>query len=155
MIEAMQEGPGSLEALRRHNRMRVLDALRRRGGASRADVVRETGLSRTTVSSLVSALLDEGVVVERSDRKQGSPSPNGGRPPTLLTLDPAAGGIVGIDFGHEAVRVAVADLSCTVLAESSRSLDVDHHAREALTATAQMTRSLLRDLGLSRERIVG
>ncbi|MEA2445924.1 MAG: hypothetical protein QOJ12_3216 [Thermoleophilales bacterium] len=155
MIEIVQAGPGSLEALRRHNRLRVLDALRRRGGASRADVVRETGLSRTTVSSLVSTLLEEGVVVERSDRKQGAPSPNGGRPPTLLTLDPSSGGIIGIDFGHEDVRVAVADLSCTVLAEASRSLDVDHQARAALTAAAQMTRSLLRELGLSRDRIVG
>jgi predicted NBD/HSP70 family sugar kinase len=155
ILGAVQEGPGSLEALRQLNRLRVLESLRRRGGASRADIVRETGLSRTTVSSLVAALIDEGLVVERSDRKQEAPSPNGGRPPTLLTLDPTAGGVIGIDFGHDDVRVAVADLSCSLLAETGTTLDVDHQADEAISAAAEMALGLLEDLGLDRERIIG
>jgi len=155
ILRPVQEGPGSLEALRQLNRLRVLETLRQRGGASRADIVRETGLSRTTVSSLVAALLEEGLVVERSDRKQQAPSPNGGRPPTLLTLDPSAGGVVGIDFGHDDVRVALADISCTLLAETSLVLDVDHHAEEALSAAAGMALGLIDDVGLERERIIG
>src|SRR5258708_35924582 len=139
----MQEGPGSLEALRQLNRVRVLQTLGRRGGASRADVVRETGLSRTTVSSLVSALLEEGVVVERTDREPRHSSPNGGRPATVLTLNPSAGSVVGIDFGHDYVRVGLADLSCTLLAETSASLDVDNRAVEALNAAARMARELI------------
>src|SRR5712691_9437991 len=127
----MQERPGSLEALRRRNRLRVLDVLRRRGSASRAELERETGLSRTSVSSLVSALLAEGVAVERPDRKPHGGSRNG-RPPTLLTLDPSAGAVVGIDFGHDAVRVALADLSYAVLGERTSALDVDHEAGEAV-----------------------
>ena len=44
-----------------------MQALKRRGLASRADLTRATGLSRTTVSSLVSELLETGLVTERED----------------------------------------------------------------------------------------
>src|SRR5438128_1384178 len=43
-----QEG-GSLAALRERNSVRLIDALRRHGTASRSDLARLTGLSRTTV----------------------------------------------------------------------------------------------------------
>src|SRR5437870_3658964 len=113
------ERPGSLETLRRHNRIRVVDVLRRRGSASRAEIGRETGLSPASVSSLVAELMDEGVVVERADAAPRSPSPNGGRPSTPLTLDPSSGTLLGIQFAHEGVLVAVTDLAYEILAEET------------------------------------
>src|SRR6185295_17720784 len=56
---------GSLESLRERNRLRVVEALRQRGAISRSDIARQTGLSRSTVSSLVADLQAEGLVVER------------------------------------------------------------------------------------------
>ena len=78
----MDEEPstGSLEALRHRNRQRVVGALARTGLASRADLARSTGLSRTTVSSLVGELLATGLVVEREDLPGPSPTARG-RPP--------------------------------------------------------------------------
>ena len=55
---------GSLQSLRQHNLLRVVDALRAAGAASRADIARNTGLSRTTVSTLVADLHERGLVVE-------------------------------------------------------------------------------------------
>src|SRR5215218_6945384 len=114
-----QAGSGSLESLRERNRRLLLDALRRTGNASRADLARLTGLSRSTVSTLVSDLQSTGLVVEREPGGPGSESraPQQGRPPTLLALDRTAGLVLGIDFGHEIVHVAIADLSRTILAE--------------------------------------
>lgn len=151
----MPQEPGSLESLRRVNRSRALAVLQRRGGASRADIVRETGLSRTTVSSLVADLLTEGLVVERPDSIRQPASPNGGRPATLLTLDPASGGFAGIDFGHDSVRVAIVDRSGALQLDSRESLDVDHHANRALSKAASMVRSLLRNAGIPRQRLIG
>src|SRR3712207_3486019 len=101
---------GSLESLRAHNRRRVLDALRQRGTASRADIARHTGLSRSTVSSLVGELQESGLVVETHEVNGSAVAAGQGRPPVLLTLDRRAGAVIGIDFGHDDVRVAVADL---------------------------------------------
>ena len=58
---------GSLESLRELNRLRVVETLRERGTASRAEIARATGLSRSTVSSLVSDLQAHGLIVEHSD----------------------------------------------------------------------------------------
>jgi DNA-binding IclR family transcriptional regulator len=63
---AGNDAPGSLGSLRRGNRLRIVDVLRRSGSASRVDLVRDTGLSRTTVSKLVAELQAEGLVVERA-----------------------------------------------------------------------------------------
>lgn len=142
-------------ALRRLNRLRVLDTLRRRGSVSRADIARQTGLSRTTVSNLVGRLLEEGLVVEQGGEEPQPASPNGGRPPTLLTLNPSAGAVVGIDFGHEEIRVAVADLAYALIGEASCALDVDHRADDALTAAASMVHRVLDDAGLERRRVLG
>jgi predicted NBD/HSP70 family sugar kinase/biotin operon repressor len=144
-------GAGSLGSLRERNRRQLLDALRQRGSASRADLARLTGLSRSTVSTLVADLQASGLVVEREHEQRPSQQ---GRPPTLLTLDRSAGLILGIDFGHEQVHVAIADLSRTILAERVQSLDVDHAAHEALAAAVTLTGEAVAAAGLEAGRIL-
>jgi len=55
---------GSLALLKETNRRRVMDLLRIRGGMSQAEVARATGLSRTTVSTLVGELRESGLLRE-------------------------------------------------------------------------------------------
>src|SRR3954471_24243733 len=152
----MRQGPpkemsGSLRSLRELNRLRVLEVVRERGDVSRADIARHTGLSRSTVSSLIAELARDGVVVERAT---GS-SAQGGRPPVLLTLDPGEGAVVGLHFDHGALRVAVADLAHTILAEAARDLDVDHDAEEGLEAAGLLVDAVLADAGVPRSRVLG
>lgn len=107
--------------------------VQRRGAASQADVMRGTGLSRTTVSGLVAELLEEGIVVERTDVARHAPSPSGGRPATLLSLEPSSGGFVGVDFGREIVRVAISSRAGELLVDHrSDRLEVAHEAQQAL-----------------------
>jgi predicted NBD/HSP70 family sugar kinase len=151
-----REAPGSLERLRAQNRTRALEVLQRRGVASQADIVRETGLSRTTVSSLVAELLDEGIVVERTDAARQAPSPGGGRPPTWLSLEPSSGGFVGIDFGREVVRVAVANRAGEILLDArSERLEVAHEAQRAITEAEEMTSTLLEQAELRADQVIG
>ena len=142
---------GSLRSLRELNRLRVLETVRERGEVSRADIARRTGLARSTVSSLVGELQRDGLVVERE-----TPAPaQGGRPPVLLTLDPGAGAVLGVHFDHGFVRVAIADLDHTILAEATREIDVDHHADEGFDAAAALADEVLETAGVPRERVLG
>src|SRR5207344_881953 len=75
---------GSMGSLRERNRLLVVDALRRNGYASRSDLARLTGLSRTTVGSLVAELLAQSLVVE--DDVCGERQAGRGRPPVHLRL---------------------------------------------------------------------
>src|SRR5215217_2933721 len=150
----MEEGPtGTLRSLRERNSARVVDLLRRHGTASRADIARWTGLSRSTVSSLVADLEASGLVVERDG--EARPSSAGGRPPVLLALEPAAGIAIGVDFGHTHLRVAVADLSSRIMAERHLELDVDRDAGEALDTTAELVGELLDEAGVALDRVIG
>ena len=146
---------GSLESLREHNRRRVVDALRHQGTASRAELARLTGLSRSTVSTLVAELQSGGLVVEREAVNGAADGRAQGRPPVLLTLDRSAGAVVGIDFGHGDVRVAVSDLSRAILAERVIDLDVDHAGTDALDAAAKLVGEVLEAAAIPSSRVLG
>ena len=146
---------GSLRSLRELNRGRVISALRDRGRASRAEIARATGLSRSTVSSIVSDLIGSGLLIEDAEETGVAHGEAGGRPPVLLSLDHSAGLAVGIDFGHTHLRVAVSDLSHDVLAESRRELDVDHSAEQGLDAAAELVEEVLRKAKVSRNGVLG
>jgi predicted NBD/HSP70 family sugar kinase len=100
------------EHARGHNRSLVLQTLYRAGQQSRADIARETGLTRVTVSDLVAELIVEGLVVETGQREDARP----GKPATLLDLNRNAFQIIGIDLSEYAIfRGAVLDLDGQIL----------------------------------------
>ena len=142
-------GSGALERLRAANQRAVIGLLAGEGPMSRADLVRASGLSRTTVSSLVAELIRAGQVTETDDRarpyKGGS-----GRPPVQVRLSAPAGGVVGVDIGHGHVRVAVADRLGAVRAEEHALVDVDAHGAEVLDRAAAMVRALAGDRDLDQ-----
>jgi predicted NBD/HSP70 family sugar kinase len=149
-----ERSEGSLASLRRLNRGRVIGALREHGMVSRAEIARRTGLSRSTVSSLVSELQADGLVIERPE-PAAAHGDQGGRPPILLSFDASAGVAVGIDFDHHHVRVAVSDLSSRILAEREQQLDTDHAAHEGLDAAAELVGELLAEAGVDEARVIG
>ena len=138
------------------NRARVLGVLQARGTASQADIARQTELSPTTVSTLIADLLGEGAVVERTKAARQAPSPAGGRPPRLLSLNPSSGGFLGIDFGREMVRVAVANRAGELLIDDrSDRLEVAREATEALAAAERMAESLLAEAAIGPAGLQG
>src|ERR671915_1002552 len=147
------EQPGALGSLRESNREKVVKALQTLGVASRADIARWTGLSRSTVSSIARELQDEGLVVDRQEG--GREAAGSGRPPALIALDPGAGYALGIDFGKRHLAVALADLSHEVLGEQRVEMTDDYEAGEGMERAAELVARLLDDLGADRGRVIG
>ncbi|SFE45628.1 ROK family transcriptional regulator [Streptomyces mirabilis] len=114
--------PWNRQRLRSTNERLLLDRLRTGGAASRAQLARETGLSKPTVSSALAALEEAGLV-----REAGTHAPERGRVAVLYAPDPAAGYALGIDIGRSWLRVAVADLDGGVVARA----DVRNRARSS------------------------
>ncbi|WP_181809037.1 helix-turn-helix domain-containing protein, partial [Streptomyces shenzhenensis] len=91
-----QEQPWSRQRLRRTNERLLLDRLRLLGSASRAQLARQTGLSKPTVSSALAALRSAGLVHE-----VGTHVPERGRTAVLYAPDPAAADSAGgVTPGH-------------------------------------------------------
>ena len=131
----------------------MVDGLRARGTASRAELARITGLSRSTVSTIVAALIESGLAAEVDGHPEGEA--HAGRPPVMVSLNRSAGLALGIDFGHRHLRVAVSDLSHTVLAETWCEMDVDHAAEDGLDAAGEFVAQVLAEAGVDRSRVIG
>lgn len=118
---------GTPSLLRAINERTVLELVRRLGPVSRAQIARESMLSKPTVSQALAALLDSNLV-----REAGRTS--GGRGPAALLyeLNPRAGWVIGIDVGRAFVRAAIANLSGDIVARRDQRTRI--RSSEALIA---------------------
>src|ERR671916_2966116 len=112
------EGPGlaNQRAVRRHNLGVVLRHVSERGPRSRATIALETGLNKTTVSSLVTELIGLDLLSERGLEQRGTV----GRPGQVVEL--SSGGVVAIGLEINVDYLAVRTLDVTG-AERDRRLD--------------------------------
>ncbi|WP_413230101.1 ROK family transcriptional regulator [Kitasatospora herbaricolor] len=105
------EQPWSRQRLRSNNEWMLLERLRTTGAASRAQLARDTGLSKPTVSAALATLEQAGLA-----REAGLLAPGRGRVAVLYEPDPTAGYVLGVDIGRGRLRVAVADLAGEITA---------------------------------------
>lgn len=137
-----------------HNMQAVLSMMRQHAHVSRAHLAELTGLSTTTISNLVSELLEQGIVTEEGAIK-AAPRQGAGRPRTLLRLVPEARHAVGIHIGVGQLRVAVADLKANLLNYHSLDHSLDSSAEEVLRSAAAMVDEALSQSGVDRAKVVG
>lgn len=108
------------EHARAHNRSMVLQHLFHSGPTSRADLARSTGLTRVTVSDLVSVLISEGLVEELGVRPAGKV----GKPATLVGMRTEEFHVVAVDLADDASLIgAVMTLTGEVVARRSVALE--------------------------------
>jgi glucokinase-like ROK family protein len=96
----------------------IMDQLRRFGPLSRAEIAARTGLNRSTVSSIVSSLIDDGLL-----REMDPESARIGRPATPLEIDPSGGSALGLEIGVDFLSALLTDF--TGEAQWSRRVHVD------------------------------
>lgn len=90
---------------RRSNLRTTLELVSDQRESSRAEISRQTGLTRAAVSSLVAELIDQGLL-----RELGQGASAGGKPPTLLALNERGRDIVAVDLGNRPFRASLVDL---------------------------------------------
>jgi predicted NBD/HSP70 family sugar kinase len=130
-------------SLRDEGRRRVLQALHDNGACRRTELIRLTSLSRSTVSSLVAELIARGIVEEHPEPSCADGLRGIGRPAAVVSMAPHAGYAIGVDIGHEHVRVAVCGLLGNTVAETGSWREVDLAPHETLDlAAAQVTQAL-------------
>lgn len=139
-------------AMREANRRLVLNCIRQQGPLARVTIARRTGLSRTTVSSLVDALLHEGLV--REGEPQSAP-PSGGRRPILVHFNEAAGYVLGVDLGRTHYTVIAADLAAHELARESGPCNTDCGPEATLGLLVDALRTFASAHQITWDRVVG
>jgi predicted NBD/HSP70 family sugar kinase len=116
------EGLANQRAVRRHNLGVVLRHVADHGPRSRATIALETGLNKTTVSSLVTELIGLDLLVERGLEQRGTV----GRPGQVVELSGSGVVALGLEINVDYLAVRALDLTG---AERHRSLDVRDNRR--------------------------
>lgn len=139
----MQGRPHAGSSRRDAHEAQLLAHLRAHGATDRADLAQALGLSRATVSTLTRDLLTAGALgVTSSGSRRRT-----GRRPELLTLNPSAGVLVGIDLGHTHVTVAAADAAHVIVGTRTRPCDPATPWPDRARTAAAMVRALLTKAG--------
>ena len=106
----MSNPSGGVGTAHMSSRSALLDLIRASGQISRVQLVRETGLTGATVSTVVRRLIDDGLVVE-----VGRAESTGGKPAVLLSLDPDARFAVGVHLDHGGITYVIANLGGAIV----------------------------------------
>ena len=96
--------------MRSINNKIVIDLLRKEEHLSRANISSITGLNRSTVSSIVDELIDEGWIRETSYQTN-----NIGRPGLILEMNPNGGFAVGLEIGVDFILVVIVDFTARII----------------------------------------
>ena len=139
------------------NRNLVLNVLRT-GAASRAEVVRATGLSPATVSTIVAELIARSLVVETGQGKS-----TGGRPPQALKLNDESNYAVGLKLRSHAISAVITDLNAEVVHAEVFDLPADLMTQTAavvpagpvLRAVSGAVRDSIEHAGIGPSAVVG
>jgi predicted NBD/HSP70 family sugar kinase len=141
-------GLANQRAVRRHNLGVVLRHVSENGPRSRATIALETGLNKTTVSSLVTELIGFDLLVERGLEQRGTV----GRPGQVVELSGSGVVALGLEINVDYLAVRALDLTG---AERHRSLDVRDNRQvdvdvvlDRLAALASAALDVVQDEGL-------
>lgn len=133
------EAPSVLQDIRRRHTLDVLEALTS-GAKSRRELESDVGLSRTTLTAIVSELLVRGVITQeaRHDYRSG----RNGRPAKVLMLNPAVGASLGIELGRSQVSFTLLGFDGRVVLErqipTPGSFDLEARLHTAVVVLKEM-----------------
>ncbi len=141
---------GNSKRVKNLNKEEVLQQVIMHGQISRADISKQTQLSRPCVSSLVDEMIQEGLLYE-----VGIGESKGGRKPILLEYNYQAYAIVGAIFDGSTLEMAIADLRGEFLARFSKRLAQPDNGETVIEDLAAGLERLLEKSGIARDRLLG
>ena len=128
----------------------VMGLIRSGEAVTRADIARVTGLSRSTVAQRVETLVANNLVYVA-----GGTASTGGRPPSALAFNAAAGVVLVADLGATHSRIGVCDLDGHVLADQPVELAIADGPQAILERVDTLFAQVLTAAGRGRGEVRG
>ncbi len=140
----------SVSTAREANKSLVLSLIRTEREITRIELAHRIQVSRSAISAIVGELVSEGWVIESGEGKSA-----GGRRPALLTFNPRARVILGIDIGPTHISALVTDLSPRVISSLEHPFDIAAGPEVGLGAIVATGRAALAQARVDALRLVG
>jgi len=107
----INEAIGNVQLMQKINRLKVLNYIRRHSGVARPEIAKNTGLSPSSVTNIVSYLLEKKLVIETgrvATREVG-------RKATLIKFNPLAANVISVNIEINKIIIAVTDLEGNII----------------------------------------
>ncbi len=148
---SMKIRTGDPEMAREINRSLILNILREQDLLSRADIARALDLSKATVSTIVSNLIQDELVEERG---AGDSLESGGRKPIMLSLNSSKKYVIGVDIGTTSTAAATADLKGKHLQVTRRQTGDNLSVDRVLTQVQELIEQAIHKSKIDRAHIL-
>lgn len=141
---------GNRDLIKTMNRTLLLNIIRRARAITRKQLTDTSGLSVGAVSQIVNELLRQGWLLEHDDDTD-----TGGRPRTLLRLNPAAGYALGLKLMENRVVAAVTNFETDVLYYRDYNFDFDDTPANLSRILASVIEITLAEARINRSELFG
>ena len=141
---------GDQALVRQINLAIILDQLRENAPLSRAALAENTGLNKTTVSSLVSELIERQLV-----REIGLDSVGIGRPSVQLTLNPEAGYVVSAELGVDYISVISTDFAPHINYKAKKTINPNQDQHEIIEQVLVLLKHAVSENASARGSLLG
>ncbi len=132
------------------NDARVLRSLWIQKSMSRIELSRYLGLDKSTISKIVGNLLESGII---ELVYEGDSSPNGGRKPTFLSINPNFGAVLGVEMQTDFYIALLVDFSGKILFKTEQPLSMEN--RSVADAFLAIYESLAPQLAATGVPVIG
>src|SRR2546421_3975630 len=137
--------------IRRANRSSVLRRIFLGQSMSRQELSQHSGLSSASITHVVAELLEEGIVIEA-----GIEASQGGRPRSILSINPRYGYFIGVEVGDTLTSVELFDLTLHKLgAVAYPAVLSETQPEQVVEYIHQGVKAVLAESGVTLENVIG
>lgn len=129
---------------------KILRTIASVGSVSATDLVKKTGLARSTVSTILTELKINAIIFETETRNGGL-----GRPTKIISLNPTQAYCAGVLLGLSEIRIAVCDLGHNVIADVWFEMHEDYTPQEAAIRVQEQLVVECAKLGITIRDLLG
>lgn len=140
---------GDMKLMKNINVSLIIREFSESGSLSRVDLTERTGLSPTTITTLVDEMIKDNLLIEIGEGES-----RGGRRPILLDLNPDHGYILSAHISGDSISMALLDLKCTI--RDVRKTELSYPVKQdIIDSIVDLINSLLQENDLNEEKIIG
>ena len=140
----------NIAILKRQNQFLILSIIKEQGPISRVAIARETNLTKSAISKVVTNLIKRGIVEE-----VGIGNTSVGRKPIMLKLTTDDYFIVGVGIRRTKVFVGIANLQGNIITRRKTPLKKEDNQEIILKKLISLIYKTIKDSGIPREKVIG
>lgn len=124
------------------SKIAVINVLLEKGPLSRPEIMKQTGLSQTSIHEVTKELVDRGILLER-----GIGESSGGRKPVLLEVSTEVGFALGIKVDANGITTAVVDLLGNIVHRTAAELPKSRDEESITAKIAETITNVINESG--------